>query len=443
MATISASEFFGGKPAQPTATAAAPTPAPAGGYVQGVKDAAKAGIDKTKQGVADIGNAKTPLQLIEGAAKQGAGIIDTASSPLAPIFSPLGKLIGYVSDQLSNHPAVQKFAMSPAGDVTSRVAEDVGNLNTIAGAVASVAAAPKVANATADAAAAGGEGVAKTVTVAGRASKGAGEAVYKSAITPNVKEASQLLNYEAKAPFLTRVKDTLTGLSTPGKPITRADTALQTGIAGRQKDIGVQATRAADKLWNDTIAPAVKGSKEVVTKNELFAPISKRIAETVEPGRKQALTDAFAAIQDEYKNVSQFTLETAQKVKQGLDQFTPEKVFRGKSVASEYRTLQNDMANAIRQKTYAALKDVNIRKAYLDYGNLAELKKIGVKAITEATSKGGFGSFWTGAWDMATVPVKTVGGQVLYRVGNKLEFLGEKGIKTFGQFLKARGYNRP
>lgn len=432
-------------PEQPTPTTrnTPAEPAPAGGYVQGVKDAAKAGIEKTKQGVADISTATNPVQLLEGAVKEGAGILETASSPLAPIFSPLGKLIGYVSDKLSDHPAVQKFAMSPAGETASRVAEDIGNVNTIAGAVAGVKIAPKIANATADIAAAGGEGAAKTVTVAGRASKGAGEAVYKSAITPNVKEASQMLNYEAKAPFFTRVKDTLTGVQTPGKPVTRADTALQTGIAGRQKDIGVQATRAADKLWNVTIAPAVKSSKEVVTKSDLFAPIAKRIAETVEPGRKQALTDAFAAIQDEYKNVSQFTLEAAQKVKKGLDEFTPEKVFRGKSVASEYRTLQNDMANAIRSKTYEALKDVNIRKAYLDYGNLAELKKIGVKAITEATSKGGFGSFWTGVWDMATVPVKTVGGQVLYRVGNKLEFLGEKGIKTFGQFLKARGYDRP
>jgi hypothetical protein len=70
-------------------------------------------------------------------------------------------------------------------------------------------------------------------------------------------------------------------------------------------------------------------------------------------------------------------------------------------------------------------------------GGPIEIKGV---TITNATGKGGFGSFWTGMYDAATVPMKTVGGQVLYRVGNKLKFLAEKGVKTFGQFLKSRGY---
>jgi hypothetical protein len=290
----------------------------------------------------------------------------------------------------------------------------------------------------------------KVLSKSGVTTSKTGSAIFKSAITPNVKEAEQILTYKAKAPFTQRLKSAITGspiYDESGKivsaPITRADTGLEKGLFGTQTQIGVQSRRANQKLYNNTIAPALKVSKDVVTKDELFNPIIDRINSTVEPGRKKALEDAFDAIKDEYKDVDNYTLEVAQKVKQGLDEFTPEKVFRGKSIANEYRTLQNDMANAIRKKTYDSLKDQNIKKAYIDWGNLKELEKIGIKAITEQGSKGGFGSFWTSAWDMATVPVRTVGGQVLYRVGNKIEFVGDKGVKSLGQYLKSKGFVKP
>lgn len=288
------------------------------------------------------------------------------------------------------------------------------------------------------------------VPTVGRTVKEVGAGTFKSAITPTVPEAERILAFKAKAPFSQRLKSAISGspiYDESGKivsaPITRADTALEQGIAGTQTMVGVQARRKSQELYKKTIEPAIKESTEVVTKDDLFKPIIDRIESTVEPGRKKALQDAFEAIQQEYADISNYDLATAQQVKQGLDEFVPNKVFRGQEIANEYRTLQNDMANAIRQKTYEALKDQNIRKSYIDYGNLKELEKVGIKAITEAGSKGGFGTFWSSAWDMATTPVRTVGGQVLYRVGNKLEFTAPKGIKTFGQYLKSKGYAKP
>jgi hypothetical protein len=300
------------------------------------------------------------------------------------------------------------------------------------GNIASLVPIGKGANLSTKAAGRGIVATGETVAAGGRIAKSTGKAVFSSAITPNVAEAERILTYEAKTPFLKRAGYAIVGKEAPGKPTLRADTAIEKGIFGRQKDIGVQAAREADKLWNQTIAPAVEASEDVITKDELFAPALARIEKTAEPGRKQALRDAFDAIDEEYKGFDSFTLQQAQAVKRGLDEFTPEKIFRGKPIANEYRTLKADMANAIRQKTYESLKDQDIRQAYLDYGNLAELRKIGVRAISEAGTKGGFGGFWTSMWDSATVPVKTVSGQVLYRVGNAFEFLGNKGIKTFG-----------
>lgn len=110
-------------------------------YLQRVGEAFKSGVSKVKSGIDQAGDAKNPLQLFEGSLKIGAGAVDTAFSPLSaavePVVKPtIGKAIEKVTDKISDSPAVQKFADSKAGDVTSRVAEDVGNLNTIASAVA-------------------------------------------------------------------------------------------------------------------------------------------------------------------------------------------------------------------------------------------------------------------------------------------------------------------
>lgn len=274
--------------------------------------------------------------------------------------------------------------------------------------------------------------------------KGTGEALFKSAITPTVQEAERILAYKAKVPFLKRVENYFVGAASKEKPLLRSDTALQTkGIFGTESGVGIKAKRAADDLWKTKIAPAVEASKEVVTKDELFSPVRKLIGGTTDPSRRNALIDAFEALEDDYKGITKFTLKSAQKLKSEIDKFTPEKLFRGKNVANEFRVLQNEMANVIREKTYTALKDQNIRKAYLDWANLHELQKIGVRAISEAKLKGGFGSFWTGMYDMTTVPIKTIGGQVLYRVGNALEFLGKKGITKFGAFLASHGFKKP
>lgn len=286
---------------------------------------------------------------------------------------------------------------------------------------------------------------AKAAKSVGGAAKATGEKLYQSAITPTTQEAERILVSKASQPSLASevfgAGDLIRETPIP-MPRTRATTALEKGIAGTETQIGVQAKKVADNLWKKTIAPALDKAEGIVTKDELFAPILKRIDETVEPSRKKAFQDAFEALQEDYKNVAQFSLKEAQNIKSSLDEFTPSKVFKGQEVANEFRMLQNDMANAIRQKIYNSIEDVDIRQAYRDYGNLVELQKIGVKAISESGLKGGFGGFWSTIWDTATTPIKTVGGKTLYKVGDKLQFVGDKNIKTFGEFLEKNGYTR-
>lgn len=284
----------------------------------------------------------------------------------------------------------------------------------------------------------GGEAIA----VGGRALKGAGKELYKRAIPVSTAEAEAIVGYEANVPFLTRAKAALQGKTPPGAPRTAAETAFEEGLMGTEKGIGVEAKRASQKLWKEKVEPALDKSKAVMSKEELFNPIEERIARTVEPAKRQAYIDAYEALKEEYGAVNSFNLKQAQGIKTSLDRFTPEKVFRGKPIANEYRELQNDMANAIRYKIRSALGP-EIATDYLDYGNFLELENLGVKALTGSARKGGFGSFWSSVYDMTTTPIKTVGGRTLYRVGDMFEFVGDKGIKKFGDYLRGQGLEVP
>lgn len=113
-----------------------------------IKEALVGGVGQTVSGYqesrqsADEGDL---LGTVEGAAKMTAGVVNTAFSPLAPVFKPVEKGINLAADKISDSPAVQEFAQSPAGEMTSRVAEDVSNVNTIVGGVAAMRGTPRVA----------------------------------------------------------------------------------------------------------------------------------------------------------------------------------------------------------------------------------------------------------------------------------------------------------
>lgn len=116
-------------------------------YGEQVAESAKAGVAKIGEGIAPSETQPSLVESAERGLKVGAGAIETALSPLAPLFSPIGKLIGYVTDKISDIKGVQEFATSPAGETTARIAEDVANASTIAGTVAGGLATPKVAGA--------------------------------------------------------------------------------------------------------------------------------------------------------------------------------------------------------------------------------------------------------------------------------------------------------
>lgn len=113
--------------------------------VDEVKNTAESGASQAEQGFGEAKNATNPVQLLEGSLRGAAGTINAVTSPLAPVMAPISKMVNSVGDKISDIPAVQRFAQSPAGNVASRIATDAGDADTVAGAVVSPDAAEEAA----------------------------------------------------------------------------------------------------------------------------------------------------------------------------------------------------------------------------------------------------------------------------------------------------------
>jgi hypothetical protein len=283
------------------------------------------------------------------------------------------------------------------------------------------------------------KGTEAALTTTGKGLAETGKTVYRSSIRPTAREAERIIRFEGDdITYKNAQKAGDNSVPKPNAPILRVDTGLEKGIAGTQKGMAVQARVESTKLWKENLEPALASSKARVSKDDLFAKARERVATEKEPSRRAQLQKALESLEEDYIDFTDADLLTANGIKSSLANFTPSKIFKGEEVASEVKTLKADMASAIRDKIYKELGG-DSKRAYIDYGNLKELEKIGVKPITEGGKLGGFGGFWTSLFDMATVPVKSVGGQVLYKVGNHLQFIGRPGITTFREYAESKG----
>lgn len=111
-----------------------------------IKDAFNSGIQQATQDFKEAGQAKDPLTLLEKSTGMVAGAANAVTSPLAPVFAPLGYAINKIGEQLGNNPDLQKFANGDGGKILQRIAQDVSNLTSIASLVAGGEEAPTIAN---------------------------------------------------------------------------------------------------------------------------------------------------------------------------------------------------------------------------------------------------------------------------------------------------------
>lgn len=274
--------------------------------------------------------------------------------------------------------------------------------------------------------------VAKT----GRVIKKAGEKTYEAAVPVSAREAGILQTYKAKKPFLERVSDILSG--TEKKPRLTAKTGIETGgLFGTKSGIGVRAKRASGKLWNDLISPALKSSSREVDAKQFFNDVRNEIiSANPEKSRQSSLLEALDAIEQDYSDVGSVKLDELQKLKEGWAQFVPEKAYQGKPITGAYNEVRNLLSGKARGIIYDELGP-DVKKAYIDYGNLKGLQEWGKTAMTGTKLKGGTGSLISEIYSQFVTPIATSAGKTLYNIGKGIELVGEPGAKTLGEVLES------
>lgn len=103
-----------------------------------IADTFKGGVDQAVAGYNTAANAplSRPLDLLTGSTKMLAGGIGALTSPLAPIFAPVGAAINKAGEGYGSLNAVQRLAMSPAGDALYKAADFTNDLSIVAGTIA-------------------------------------------------------------------------------------------------------------------------------------------------------------------------------------------------------------------------------------------------------------------------------------------------------------------
>jgi len=80
------------------------------------------------------------------------------------------------------------------------------------------------------------------------------------------------------------------------------------------------------------------------------------------------------------------------------------------------------------------------RQAYIDYGNLKALQELGQKEMAQGlVSIGGTGTVLESLYRKAAVPIGTIGGQTIYKVGEGIELIGKPGARTVRDILGTLG----
>lgn len=374
-------------------------------------------LPKEKQGIV--------TSFIKGAAK---GFVGDVARPTAQMFQGAGQRFIAAVDPTKNLEEIRaETGLKSLDDSTPEGRSVVESLETEGAAETTGRVAANIASFFIP--------TSPAVSAGGRALQAGGRVSNRIGIGVSAKEAPLIQAYKAKAPVAQRVLAAIRGENL-GRPITNAETALRYNLWGSEKMMGVQARRATTNLWDNIIGPALDRSKVVHSMPGFFDELSQKVDEIPELSRRNELKTALEAFKKDYADVGDVPSKVLQKYKEGWAKFLPDKVYRGKPIASGFRELQNMAAHLARNKIYQAIDDIEGKAAYLDYGNLKNLQQLGQQAEAGSKFKGGFGSMLNAAYHMLITPVASTGGLTLYKLGNGMEFVGQKGQRILGNLFR-------
>ncbi len=369
-----------------------------------------------------------------GIEKLGAGIGNVINKVADPLINlgvkganaiPLGQSLRDITQTVSNDPTLQRN-LSAVGNIGMAYAGAKG----ITGGGAGLA---DITKAGVDVAA---PKILPAINAAGRVIKNTGEGAYGLTIAPESSTARALLNYDAKQPGLFgRIKNMLSGEET-GKPITEAQTAARHGLTGTEYQLGVQAKQLQNDLWNNKVLPELRAIKGKVDIKNFLGTVRKEINTISDLTRRKQLLSAFDKVAEDYKHVGKINAEKLQNYKVDWSQFLPDATYEGKPIAAALKEVHSIMADKARAIIHKNISPA-AKMAYLDYGNLNSIIESGLKSITgDPATKSFSRDIWQFIMNKGITPIATIGGKVLYKTGEGLEFVGQKGAKKIDDIVK-------
>lgn len=270
--------------------------------------------------------------------------------------------------------------------------------------------------------------------------KRAGMDIAGVTLNPTDIEKEMVAAYKATKPTLMqRISNLISGKqaieSKLTAPITEAETLVRRVGAGTEKQIGIDARRVSDRIWETEIAPALKSTTDKIDTKTFFSDIEKKIVkETADLTRRRQLLKALEVVKEDFKNVSKISYEKLQDYKSGWAEFVPEKFYKGEPIAGALNEIRGTMAKEARGMIYDKFGP-RIKQAYLDWGNLQSLAKEGIKGAKSMDTLSFTRKMWETVLDNIVTPVTTIGGKVLYKTGQGLEYIGNVGAKTLRDIL--------
>ena len=349
-----------------------------------------------------IGGALPTIGAIAGGT--GGAILGAAGGPIGSYAGAVGGTgVGAAAGEAANQEIQRMLGTRERADVgqAAKTGMEFGALEAVLGPIAA-GAAPLV--------------------------KGIGSTIFKAVIPKTATEATLLQSYNAQKPMIQNLFRRVTGEA--DKPVTAGQTALQKGFWGTEGIIGTQAKRESKKVWSKTIEPALKSVPDQVDMKTFFDEAEQAIVKnTPELGDQTARREALTAIREEYATKPSSSFRELQDLKAGWASHVPAKAYRGKDITGVYNNVRNELASLARKKIYDKLGP-EMRRAYIDYGNLQALQEMGTRAMSGGGRQSFLGGIWGTIKDIAVVPVGTIGGQVLYRTGQGVELIGPANART-------------
>ena len=280
------------------------------------------------------------------------------------------------------------------------------------------------------------------IKVSGKLIKNIGKGLGNVAFPMSPETARIVQTYNtAKPTLLERIKSVvggqkITSISKSTKPITEAETGFRFNLMGTERDVGRQAERAKTILWKNVIEPVLSKSKIKVNMRTFLSGVEQEIKSgTSELTERSAMLQALNKVKGDYKPVNNISLIKLQDYKSGWAKPIPESFYRGKPITGTLNKVREKLVDKAQQILYGAVDDGSLRQAYIDWGNLKSLSELGIKAVDPVRSKGATKQAWEFIVDTAITPVASIGGNVLYKTGKGIEFIGSPGLNKVGDIL--------